>query len=135
VDRDIPVALAEIAVRNNTVRFLVISSIGADARSGNFYLRTKGEMEQELLRLLSAKSIIVRPSLLLGDRHEFRFGEAAGKGIARLLAPLFRGSLARYRPIHARRVAAAMIYLALHGNEKGIVESDELFAISKLYLS
>ena len=132
VDYELPVILAEIALRNNINRFIVISSIGANPVSRNFYLRTKGEMEQALLKILAGKVFIVRPSMLLGKRNEFRMGEVAGKWVIRILNPLFIGRLAQYKGIHASDVARAMIYIALHGSEKQIVESYELQNLSKL---
>ncbi|OFY56717.1 MAG: hypothetical protein A2Y87_00125, partial [Bacteroidetes bacterium RBG_13_46_8] len=66
VDFDLPVVLASIASRKPVNRFVVISSIGANAESRNFYLRTKGEMEQAVRGILGEKAVIVRPSMLLG---------------------------------------------------------------------
>ena len=133
VDYGIPVALAEMVSRKPVERFIVISSIGAKAESANFYLRTKGEMEQSLIQILGKKVIIIRPSILLGKRSEYRFGEEAGKWFTDLLNPLFLGRLARYKGIQARDVARAMLYLAIHGAEKQIIESDQLHMLSKSY--
>ena len=129
----LPVAFAEIASRKQVKNFVVISSIGADARSRNFYLRTKGEMEQALIRILGQKVFIVRPSMLLGKRTEFRFGEEAGKWFTGIISPLFTGRLARFKGIQASDVARAMLYTALHGAERQIIESDQLFKLSKIY--
>ena len=133
VDYGLPVAFAEIASRKQVKNFVVISSIGADARSRNFYLRTKGEMEQALIRILGQKVFIVRPSMLLGKRGEFRFGEEAGKWFTGIISPLFTGRLARFKGIQASDVARAMLYTALHGAERQIIESDQLYKLSKIY--
>ena len=131
VDFDLPVVIASIASRKPFNQFVVISSIGANAESRNFYLRTKGEMEQAVRGILGEKAIIVRPSMLIGKRNEVRFGEVLGKWFAVLLNPLLIGKLARYKGIQASNVARAMIWLAVHGTESQIIESDQLYKLSK----
>jgi len=127
-DRDMPAEIAGIA-RENGVRVVsVVSSIGADAGSRNYYLRIKGEMEEEIAATAFDRTIIVRPSILLGNRNENRFGEEAGKFIMKSLRFLFIGRLRKYRGIEARDVAKAMIRLVNTNPkpEKIVFESDEL---------
>lgn len=79
VDFDYVVKLAVYAQRQKIPQFHVISAKGANQKAAVFYNRVKGHMESELAKLDKIKSIyIYRPSLLLGDRDEFRFGEAVG---------------------------------------------------------
>lgn len=120
VDYGIPLAAARIAQQQGARHFLLVSAIGASATSRIFYSRLKGELE-DALRTLPFRSVtILRPSLLLGDRGEFRIGEEVAKRFA-FLVP------GRYKPIHARDVAAALVRSAkedvpgLH-----ILESDEI---------
>jgi uncharacterized protein YbjT (DUF2867 family) len=133
VDFDLPVVLASIASRKPVNRFMVISSIGANAESRNFYLRTKGEMEQAVRGILGEKVFIVRPSMLLGKRNETRFGEILGKWGMALLSPVLIGKLARYKGIEASGVARAMVWLALHETGSQIIESDQLQKLSKKF--
>ena len=80
VDFEYVVKLAVFAQRRNIPQFHVISARGANAKSMIFYNKVKGRMELELRKLTKLKSIyIYRPSLLLGNRSEFRFGESMGK--------------------------------------------------------
>lgn len=109
VDHDYVVALGYLAVRLAARSFAVISSVGADPSARSFYLRTKGETERDLRSLGLPRLTIVRPSLLLGDRRETRWGERIGEVALRLASPLLVGPLARYQPIDARTVARAMI--------------------------
>jgi uncharacterized protein YbjT (DUF2867 family) len=102
--------LAEQTKMNGAISFAVVSSIGADAASSNFYLRTKGEMENAVKACGYTKTIILRPSMLLGPRKEFRFGEEVGKVIMKALSFLFIGKLKRYKAIEAAQVAKALIY-------------------------
>ena len=89
--------------------FVLVSSVGADASSGNLYLRTKGEAEAAVQAAGFESVTILRPSLLVGERGEQRTGERIGIVIANVLAPLCLGPLAKYRPISAQRVAAAAV--------------------------
>jgi uncharacterized protein YbjT (DUF2867 family) len=133
VDFDLPVVIASVASRKPFNRFVVISSIGANADSHNFYLRTKGEMEQAVRGILGEKVFMVRPSMLLGKRNEVRFGEILGKWFTFLLSPVLIGKLSRYKGIQANDVARAMVYIAVHGSETQIVESEMLQKLSKIY--
>ncbi len=99
VDYDIPVKAAAIALQNGVNQFIVISSLGANAHSSNFYLRTKGEMEQAVLKVGLPKVVIVRPSMLLGDRKEVRVGEKIGQWLIIALGPLLIAGLKKYRGI------------------------------------
>ena len=127
VDFEIPLQVAKLAQELRIQNLVIISSIGADAKTGNFYLRTKGEMEHAVKDAYKGNLKIVRPSLLIGDRHEFRFGERVAVFIMKLLGWLFVGPLKKFRGIKARAVANAMIRVTQLPVEKIIIESDELF--------
>ena len=130
VDLQYPLKIAEIASRNQVGCFLLVSSIGADIRSANFYLRTKGKVEDGVKKIMP-RVLIFRPSMLLGKRNEFRFGESLGKALVCALQFLFLGKLRKYRGIHAHTVARAMIRLAMEEPEGGIYESDHIQIIGK----
>jgi uncharacterized protein YbjT (DUF2867 family) len=109
VDHDIPVNAAQIGINNKFKKFLVISSIGANPISNNFYLRLKGKMEKDI-KQFSFKSIsIFRPSILLGKRNESRPGEKIGQIFMQTFSFLLISSLQKYRPVKAEDVAKAMI--------------------------
>jgi len=78
VDFEYPRQFAAFGLQNKVKQFLIISSLGADAKSGNFYLKTKGEI-QDFLKDCNFESVsVLQPSLLLGNRTEFRLGEKVG---------------------------------------------------------
>ena len=113
VDHDLILAAARGARAGGASHMIVVSSVGASAKSSNFYLRTKGETEEGLRALGFDRLDIMRPGLLTGDRE----GPARlGEGIAMVAAPLadmlMRGSLRRYRSISAAAVAKAIVALA-----------------------
>jgi uncharacterized protein YbjT (DUF2867 family) len=118
VDYDIPVRAAKIA-QMHARQFLLVSSVGANPRSSNFYLRTKGEAEKAILGTTLSSIHILRPSFLIGPRKEKRGGEAVAKFFSGLFNPFLIGGLRKYRGIPAEIVATAMICLAL-ADKKGI---------------
>ena len=109
VDVDCVVAFARVARAAGAKRFVVVSSAGADPQSRNFYLRTKGDMEQALEALGFESLDILQPSMLLAWRAEMRPLELVASAFMPLLAPLMHGKYAPYRAISARTVAAAML--------------------------
>ncbi|GEP91417.1 Uncharacterized conserved protein YbjT, contains NAD(P)-binding and DUF2867 domains [Chitinophaga terrae (ex Kim and Jung 2007)] len=127
VDYGIPVRCAEIAHSLGVKQYLVISAIGANARSRNFYLRTKGQMEQAVLKVGFPSIYIFRPSVLIGKRQEFRFGEWLGKYIIQLFYFLLQGRWKKYRGIKAATVANAMLVAARRADAGAhILESDAI---------
>jgi len=131
VDHDYPVIIARIALRRGVKRFLMVSALGADARSRVFYSRVKGEAETDIRALGLSKVWFFRPSLLIGDRAQSRPGERAGIAIGKIVAPLMIGPMRRYRPVTADAVAAAMIYAATREVAPGVVESEEIARLAR----
>jgi uncharacterized protein YbjT (DUF2867 family) len=127
IDHDYVIDFANVCCASGISRFAVVSSSGADNKSGNFYLRTKGEMEEDLKKLPFEGLYILRPSILMGKRKEFRFGEIIAKAVVKTVNPLMVGRLRRFRGIYASCVANGMISAA-NGNVTGvsIIESDKI---------
>ncbi len=132
VDFDLVLKIAQTASQNGVKQFIVVSSVGASASSSNFYLRTKGEMEEAIQKLPFEKVIIIRPSILVGRRKEFRLGERAGILFARLMIPFMPGPLKKYRPIHVKKVVKALLRITNMRNAKTIYESDELKKLGRV---
>lgn len=116
VDYDIPVFAGLGAIKENVQTLVFVSSVGADSNSGNFYLRIKGEVEDKLKSLSFRSLHIMQPSMLLGERMEFRLGERIGQVIMQMFSFLIPQL---YKPIEARIVAKTM-YLAAKENKNGI---------------
>jgi uncharacterized protein YbjT (DUF2867 family) len=131
VDFEYPRQFAAYALQNKVKQFLIISSLGADTNSGNFYLKTKGEI-QDFLKKCDFESVaVLQPSLLLGNRIEFRLGEKIGAFFMKTLSFLFLGNLKKYKAIEGKIVAKAMLITA-QKNYKGfhIIESDSIQEIA-----
>ena len=127
VDYELPLAVADQALKFGARQFMLVSSIGADAKSRNFYLRTKGEVEDGLRRLPFKALHIFRPSFLMGKREESRLGESIAIPFAKVLQFLLIGGLRRYRPISAQTVGRGMV-AAAKANRQGtfIWQFDEI---------
>src|SRR6202041_3215984 len=101
IDRDLVLEFAQLALASGAERMVVVSALGANAASKNFYLRVKGEMEKALEGLRFRALDILEPSLLLGARREQRLQGLGAQAGMWLGNPLLLGSWARYRGIAA----------------------------------
>ena len=129
VELDVPKEIAQIAKSNSVNSFVFVSSGYADPKSSGYYLKFKGEVEEELKRLNFPKLGIMRPSFLLGDRKEKRVGEKIGIFVFKLLSPLFLGPLKKMKPIHSAIVAKGMIAIIQNDSSQTIFESNEISEI------
>ena len=97
--------IAQLATAQGVRCFMLVSALGASARSRVFYSRVKGELEDALRAIGFERLAIAQPSLLAGERREFRLGERLGL--------LFGGLMPeRYKPVEAHQVAAGLIAAA-----------------------
>ena len=128
VDVEYPLNVASLAKKRGIGHFIVISAMGANEKSFAYYNRVKGKLEKELIDLELPQLSIVRPSLLVGDRKEFRLGEKAGEVVLNVVNPLLIGPMKKARSIEASQVALAMKVIALHGKKQkvSIYNSEEL---------
>jgi len=127
------VKLAAVTASNFAAQFMVVSSMGADAKSRFYYNRVKGEMEQAVHQTPFRAIHVFRPSLLLGERDEKRAGEQFGAVVLRVLNPLLLGPLRPYRAVPALAVAHAMLRAAEDDGSGWLVhESAEIAAGSSL---
>ncbi len=120
IDHDYPVAAAKVAKATGAEAFVLVSAVGANAGSANFYLRIKGETERDAVAEGPARVYIFRPSLLTGDRTEKRWTETVSAGLFKLINPLLIKKLSKYRSIPATSVAKAMRRAAEQGARQGV---------------
>lgn len=124
VDVDYVLAIAGHARDAGARSFALNSSLGADAASGNFYLRSKGEVEQRLRELDYPSLTLVRPSMIGGEREQRRPMEHLSMRLLRAVAPLIPR---RYRVAEAEHIAAALIDAAVMAAPGcRVIESDAL---------
>jgi len=130
IDYGIPVTLAKICIKKGIETFLVISAMGANKSSKLFYNRTKGRMEEDVLREKIKNTYILQPSLITGNRTEKRIGEIIAKILMALLNPFLIGKFKKYKSIKAETIANTMIWLANNNYKSGRISSDEIQKIS-----
>ena len=130
IDFGIPVSAAKLCQSIGIGTFLVISALGANAKSRVAYNRLKGEMEEAVLKCDIPKTHILQPSLIGGKREEKRVGEWVAKQFMKVLNLVLIGPLEKFRAIPPEVIAGAMVWLANHPYEKSRIPSD---TIKKLY--
>lgn len=118
VDHDYPVLAAKIALENGAQSVFIVTAVGANANSGVFYIKTKGEVERDIIALGFPHTHIFRPSMIMGNRKESRTLEKALVKLFGIINPLFIGSMNKYRGITGEDVARAMQNAARHQTEK-----------------
>jgi uncharacterized protein YbjT (DUF2867 family) len=101
---------AKVASENGVSAYLLVSSLGANPKSSVFYSRMKGELEDAVAKLPFRKLVIIRPSILDGDRQEKRAGEKVGLILSRFVT---RFILKVYKPTPVDLLASKMISLSL----------------------
>jgi uncharacterized protein YbjT (DUF2867 family) len=119
IDHDYPVLAAKIAKEKGTTAVFVVTAVGANANSNIFYIRTKGEIEWDIIALDFEHTHIFRPSMLMGDRKEKRRLEKLLMKIWRVINPVLIGKgLKRYKGINGKDIAKAMNNAAKNHSDK-----------------
>ncbi len=113
IDYNIPLECAKLAKQGGVKKLILVSSVGANAQSPNFYLRTKGMLERSIADLGFESLHIFRPGLLLGKRQETRRLETFFQWIMPIIHPLLIGPLQQYKGIHVNRLAHSMANASL----------------------
>ncbi|MCX7546523.1 NAD(P)H-binding protein [Xanthomarina sp. F1114] len=130
IDYGIPVIAAQLCKENNIQTFIVISALGANSKSKMFYNRTKGRMEEAVLREKITNTYILQPALIGGDRSEKRFGESVAKLVMKMVNPFLFGSLSKYKSIHPINIVKCMVFLANNLYPTVRIPSDEIRKIA-----
>ena len=105
--------------KNGASNFYLVTALGANSNSKVFYNSVKGKLENAIQNIGFNSCYIFRPSLLLGNRIEFRLGEKIMQMIMKLFSKLMEGSMKKYAAIESKQVAKAMYYLAITNNKTG----------------
>lgn len=131
VDFEYPVKAAQLASVSGVEKFLIITAMGSNSKSRVFYNQVKGEVEEAIGKFSLPSVHIFRPSLLLGNRAEFRLGEKMAEKASIFLNTLMVGPLRPYKAIQAKNVAAAMAAVAgMDTSGVNIYPSDNIATIA-----
>ena len=112
VDIDYCLETAKQALNAGVKNLSLITSVGADSSSSNFYIRTKGIIENKISELDFQSISIHRPGLLIGDRKEMRLAESLGQKLHPLINLFLLGNLSKFRCIKVEILARAMINIS-----------------------
>jgi uncharacterized protein YbjT (DUF2867 family) len=112
VDIDYCLSIARKAKESGAETLSLISSIGANSSSKNFYLRTKGELEESIQSLGFSTVNIFRPSFLVGERSEKRLAEKIAINLAKIMDLFLIGTASKYRSVKAESLAKTMVLKA-----------------------
>ena len=118
VDIDYCLSIAKKAKESGAETLSLISSIGANSSSKNFYLRTKGELEESIQRIGFSTVNIFRPSFLVGERSEKRLAEKIAINLAKIMDFFLIGTASKYRSVKAESLAKTMVLKA--DNKSGV---------------
>ena len=125
IDLNYPTTIAQFAKQNNVQSFTLVSSYGANVESNSFYLRLKGQLERNIHQLSFKQFILIRPSLIVGERSEFRIGELILKTALKMLAWL--PGIRKYRAITGKEIAKRMIIATTSNSGSQTFALDEVF--------
>nr|MBC7612429.1 nucleoside-diphosphate sugar epimerase [Pseudopedobacter sp.] len=127
IDHDYPIYFAKEGLKSELLQYHIVSALGANAKSSNFYTKMKGELENDLKKLKICALYIYQPSFLEGNRKENRPLEKIIMLIMKLVNILLIGGLRKYQSISAISVAKAMLNESIK-NKSGIfvLESDKI---------
>jgi len=109
VDIDYCLSIARKAKESGAETLSLISSIGANSSSKNFYLKTKGELEESIQSLGFSRVNIFRPSFLVGERSEKRLAEKIAINLAKVMDLFLIGTASKYRSVKAESLAKTMV--------------------------
>ena len=128
IEVDIPNQFAKLGNQKGLTKFHYISAVGANASSSNFYLKMKGEAEKTLENNGLKQLFLYRPSLLIGNRAEYRLTENISAKIFPLINFFLRGNLSKYKSIEAEKIAQSLIDndLNLTSNKVYILHYNEI---------
>jgi len=120
---------AKAAIENGIENYVLVSSVGANSKSGIFYTRMKGELDEAVSKIGFQNLVILRPASLTGPRENRRIAEEISVLVLNFLT---RFVLKNYRPINGKTVAKAMINAAVNKNKsKTIYEGGEVFNLAE----
>jgi len=111
VDYEYQLKFAKIAKENGVNSFVLVSSLGADKHSKFFYTKMKGLLEDEILNLDFAQTLIFQPPSLIRPNTD-RKGEILSIKLIRIFNRL--GFFKNYEPLHVSDLASVMIQTVLN---------------------
>lgn len=131
IDRDAVLSFARACREAGVQHFALLGSVGADARSGSFYLRTKGELEEGLRALRFARLSLFRPSMILTPENRYGFTQALTLLVWPWLSHLLLGPLRPLRGVPVQQLGRAMArQMVIEGSGEQVITWDGFQSLS-----
>ena len=118
IDVDYTVNFAKLC-EGKVRSFNVVSAIGANSKSKNFYNSLKGELEDKLKEMNLRTLRIFQPSLLISKREDKRFLEEIFMKVAPIFQFVLKGKTKKYSPIEASLLGKVIVRFATENKGKG----------------
>ena len=118
IDVDYTVNFAKLC-EEKVRSFNVVSAIGANSKSKNFYNSLKGELEDKLKEMNLGTLRIFQPSLLISKRDDNRFLEEIFMKVAPIFQFVLKGKTKKYSPIEASLLGKVIVRFATENKGKG----------------
>ena len=118
IDVDYTVNFAKLC-EGKVRSFNVVSAIGANSESKNFYNSLKGELEDKLKEMNLRTLRIFQPSLLISKRDDNRFLEEIFMKVAPIFQFVLKGKIKKYSPIEASLLGKVLVRFATENKGKG----------------
>ena len=118
IDVDYTVNFAKLC-EGKVRSFNVVSAIGANSKSKNFYNSLKGELEDKLKALNLGVLRIFQPSLLISKRADKRFLEQMFMRVAPIFQLVLKGKAKKYSPIEVSVLGREIVRFAIENKEQG----------------
>lgn len=108
IDKTAVLEFAKICKSEGVKHFELLSSVGINAKSSSFYLRTKGELVEELNALGFDRLSIFQPSMIITPSNRYGFSQALTLALWPIIDKLFFAGLKKYKGIQVKRLGAAI---------------------------
>jgi hypothetical protein len=111
VDFTYQLEIAKKAQEAGAKNISLISAVAADSNSWNYYLKTKGMLEEEIIKLGFESINIFQPGHLTGNK--FRLDIVLADAISFILDPFLYGPFKKLRSISAKKLSVAVVKTSL----------------------
>ena len=125
IDRDAVLDFGKACKAADVEHFELLSSVGANASSPSFYLRTKGELQEGLKALGFKRLSLFEPSMILTPTNRYGISQLITLKLTPLINPFLIGGLTKFRGIAVKRLGVAMA--------RNVVAQESVASVEKLH--
>lgn len=108
IDKTLPLQFATLCKAAGVEHFQLLSSVGANSKSRSFFLRSKGELEDDLRHINFQRLSLFHPSMILTPENRYGLSQAVVLAVWPLLDPILFGRLRKFRGIKVADLGAAI---------------------------